>query len=176
MNNELFRHFKTWQKQDSAVKSDFIDHLKVHAPWILAHHPEHDCFREHVWKINGLYICKGCLMTAAGVFIGAFVQIVFGWISYFSEEILALIFITLLVPTLLTHYFTCPRFIKHGSRLLLGTLIASAFLLLLLTERWEVKIVIVCTFLLFQNIYSRKRHKKNVAILHSAQGKKPENL
>ena len=168
-SNELIREFKVWQSQAGTNKHDFIHHLKTHAPWILAHHPAQNCFREHVWKINGLYICKGCLVTYLGIVVGIFFQAVTGWLSYYNEELLALVFFALLLPTLITSIFDWSRVIKHCSRFLLGLLISSSFLLVFVTERWEVRIVVITTFMLVQAIFSRKRKQKNLAILQAEQ-------
>ncbi|MEL6723210.1 MAG: hypothetical protein AAFP10_08365 [Pseudomonadota bacterium] len=169
MENELIQQFKVWQGQSNKAKGDFIDHLKVYSPWALAHHPAHSCFREHVWKINSLYVCKGCMMTYMGFVAGLILQAITGWLADYSEETLALVFVGLLLPTLISSTSDWPRVIKHGSRFLLGLLIASSFLLLFITERWEVRIVVIATFLFFQIVYSRKRQQKNFAILQAAQ-------
>ena len=143
MAGDLFKEFRSWKASGAAGETDFVEHLKVHAPWTFAHHPPHACFREHVWKINGLYLCKGCLVTSVGFAVGAGLQLWSGWLSAFTEETLALIFVMLLLPTLVTGSFRWPRPVRHVARFLLGFLMASSLLLIFVTERWEVRLVLI---------------------------------
>lgn len=172
-NNQLLQQFQRWQSDASGEKPDFVEHLKAHSPWIFAHHPQHACFREHVWKINGLYLCKGCVVTAVGFVAGLLLQLTSGWLSMFSEETLALIFVGLLVPTLITGTFELPRPLRHFSRFLLGGLMASALLLLFVTERWDVRIVIIATYFVTQRIFERKRKNRNREILQQCECSQP---
>ena len=167
MSNNLLQQFEAWKEIEQPNRPDFVEYLKVQSPWIFAHHPSGACFREHVWKINGLYICKGCLMTSVGFAFGVLFQLVSGWLSSFPEEILALVFVALLLPTLLTSSFRWPRLVRLMSRLLLGFLMASALLLLFVTERWDVRFVIIATYLLIQHIYEKKRKKANAELATS---------
>jgi len=165
--HKLLHEFQRWNALQIPNKPDFIEHLKTHAPWVFAHHPQHACFREHVWKINGLYICKGCLVTSIGFVVGLLFQFASGWLSLFSEEQLGGIFIALLLPTLITGSFGLPRPIKHIARFLLGFLMASALLLLFVTERWAVRLAVVACYLVVQYVFEKKRRKHNQALLHS---------
>lgn len=166
MSRELLDQFKAWQATRDGARPDFVEHLKSRAPWIFAHHPPHACFREHVWKINGLYICKGCLVTSVGFVTGLIAQAVSSWLTLFSEEQLAGIFILLLLPTLITGTFEWPRPFRHISRLLLGFLMASSLMLVFVTERWKVRLVVVATFIIVQRVFEKKRRRKNEEHLH----------
>jgi uncharacterized membrane protein len=165
MDGGLLQQFKAWKAADDPAKPDFVEHLKVHSPWIFAHHPADACFREHVWKINGLYLCKGCLVTSAGFVVGIAVHFLTGWLSGIAEEKLAFVFVLLLLPTLVTGSFRWRREYRHGARFLLGFLIASALLLLFITERWEVRLVVIATFFVVQGVFEKKRRRQNEALL-----------
>lgn len=165
MDNDLLREFKTWSASKAPGKTDFVEHLKLHSPWVFAHHPPHACFREHVWKINGLYLCKGCLVTYLGFVVGIGFQLLTGWLSSFTEETLALIFTLLLLPTLITGSFGWRREIRHVSRFLLGILMASSLMLIFMTERWEVRLVVIVTFLIVRQVFEKKRRRKNEELL-----------
>lgn len=160
MSRELIQQFNSWRANDE-TKMDFVEHLKNHSPWVFSHHPHHACFREHVWKINGLYVCKGCLVTSAGFLAGLLAQTVTGWLSILPEELLGAIFAAMLLPTLVSGAFNWPRVAKHVCRFLLGALMASALLLLFVTDRWDVRICVAATFVVTQHVFARKRHRQN---------------
>lgn len=161
MSAELIQQFRAWKSTNAAERTDFVEHLKHHSPWVFAHHPTHACFREHVWKINGLYICKGCLVTSAGFAAGALLYPLTDWLQWWPEEVMGAIFVAMLLPTILATIFRWPRPIRHVARFLLGLLMASALLLVFLTDRWEVRGVIVLTFVVFQVALSKKRLRQN---------------
>jgi len=167
MAGDLLQQFRSWKAGGATGETDFVEHLKVHAPWIFAHHPQHACFREHVWKINGLYLCKGCLVTSLGFVAGTAFQLWSGWLSAFTEEMLAPIFFALLLPTLITGSFRWPRAVRHVARFLLGFLMASTLLLIFVTERWEVRLVLVATFLIVKHLFEKRRRRMNDALLLS---------
>lgn len=167
MAGDLLQQFRSWKAAGATGETDFVEHLKVHAPWIFAHHPQHACFREHVWKINGLYLCKGCLVTSLGFVAGTAFQLWSGWLSAFTEEMLAPIFFALLLPTLITGSFRWPRAVRHVARFLLGFLMASTLLLIFVTERWEVRLVLVATFLIVKHLFEKRRRRMNDALLLS---------
>ena len=146
-------------------RPSFIDYLKVADPWLFSHHPHSSCFREHVWEFNGLYLCKGCVVTSVGFLAGIAVQLGTDWISLFSEEIVGALFVALLLPTVVTSLSDAPRSLKHVSRFLLGILIASALFLLFITDRWDVRLIVVATYLVAKFILERVREKQNTALL-----------
>ena len=108
-------------------------------------------------------------MTSAGFAIGILFQLITGWLSSFAEETLALVFVALLLPTLITSSFRWPRAARLVSRLLLGFLMASALLLLFVTERWDVRLVVIVTYLVTQHLYGKKRKIANAMLLTSSK-------
>ena len=104
-------------------------------------------------------------MTSAGFAIGILFQFITGWLSGFAEETLALVFVALLLPTLITSSFRWPRIFRLVSRLLLGFLMASALLLLFVTERWDVRLVVIAVYLVIQHLYGKKRKRANEVLL-----------
>jgi len=175
MDDTLLTQFHRWKTLDRQGRPDFIEYLKTANPWILAHHPADSCFREHVWKVNGLYLCKGCMVTAAGFVAGLGLQAATGWLGRFPEEALGLAFALLLLPTLLSTTFQWPRAVRHVSRFLLGVLIASALLLLFVTERWEVRTIVILTYVVVKNLYEAKRRRQNDQLLANCRHHGPVN-
>ena len=104
-------------------------------------------------------------MTAVGFVIGLTAQILTGWLTQFSEEILAVAFIGLLLPTVFSAWLDAPRPIKHLSRFLLGVLMASALILLFATDRWSVRLVIVAVYLTVKTVLEHRRQQKNDQLL-----------
>lgn len=111
--------------------------------WRFAHHPPHPCFRDHVWLVHGFYLCKGCTVGVAGIVAGAAAAWATGWIWHRAEEQDGLILAALVLPTLISTLFDLPRPVRHVSRFFLGVATASAFLLLITTDRWVARGAIV---------------------------------
>lgn len=146
-------------------RPSFIAYLKLADPWLFSHHPHSSCFRDHVWQFNGLYLCKGCVVTSGGFLAGVVLQLGTDWIPLFSEEIVGAFFVLLLLPTVGTSIFDAPRGFKHVARFLLGILIASALFLLFITERWDVRLIVVATYLVSKLVLERVRERQNNALL-----------
>lgn len=126
-------------------------------PYLFSHHPSSPAFREHVWEIGGLYFCKGCVVTFAGMLAGTVLFAASGWLRWFSDLQIGAIFILLLMPTLLVHLLRLPRWCRHLSRFLLGILLASALFLLFVTESWWVRIAVVMAYFVTKIPLARKR-------------------
>ena len=128
-------------------------------PHLFAHHPEGPAFREHVWRFGGLYFCKGCVMTLAGMVAGLVLFLVYPWLRHLSDAQTGLVFTALLVPTLLTALLKPPRPFRHAARLLLGVLMVSAFLFLFVTDSWLVRGVIVAVYFGVRIPLEKKRNR-----------------
>jgi hypothetical protein len=146
-------------------RPSFIDYLKVANPWLFSHHPHSSCFRDHVWEFNGFYLCKGCVVTSGGFLAGVVLQLGTDWLSLFSEEIVGLIFIALLLPTVGTSVLGAARGLKHVARFFLGILMVSALFLLFITDRWDVRLIVAATYLSVKFVLERVREKQNNALL-----------
>ena len=127
----------------------------------FSHHPNLPCFDDHVWYWRGYYWCKGCVVSFAGFLLGVIIQLSTGWLGSMSEELVGLVFIGLLIPTVITSLTGASRPAKHISRLLLGILFGSAFLLLFVTDRWLVRFVVIGTFFAVRNPLEKRRKRQN---------------
>ena len=128
--------------------------------WRFAHHPPHPCFRDHVWLVHGFYLCKGCTVGAVGIVLGGVAAWATGWIGSRSEEQVGLILAALVAPTLISSLLDLPRPVKHVSRFFLGVATVSAFILLIATHRWVVRIAILGVYLAVKLPLQRLRQRR----------------
>ena len=138
-----------------------------------SHHPDSPCFREHVFEWNGRYWCKGCVASAAGVVLSGFSQLFVGWLSALPEELLGVVFFTLIAPTLLTSLLGASRHVKQIARVLLGFAVGSALMTLFITDRWIVRAAIIIAFFAIRIPLERLRRKQNAAILQQFKKEEP---
>lgn len=160
-----------------------FQYVRDENPHVLSHHPADACFREHVFQIGGLYVCKGCVMTVSGVIAGVAVALATGWLGLLAEAGRARwdapwgelwvggAFVAMLLPTVLTSLFGAPRPIKHVCRFVLGMLIGSAIVMLFVSQSWAIRGVIVATFFLVKWPLERKRRRDNDKALAAARPK-----
>lgn len=148
-----------WRRRpDSARHVTFVEYLAIHAPLVFAHHPPTDSLTAHTFQWRGLYLCRGCLMAAAGVLVSAPVALMTRWVAHTSTEHLALALFGMLVPTIVTTVWRGPRTLRDASRFVLGMAVGSSLAALFLLESWAVRGTIVLTFLLARFVLSRHRH------------------
>ncbi|MGA3083572.1 MAG: hypothetical protein ABSE95_02115 [Thermodesulfobacteriota bacterium] len=151
----------TFQKKPKG----FLQFLRDRNPHLFAHHPDHPAFQEHVWIFHGLYLCKGCTVTFAGMIFGGLLYLLTGWLKWFSEVQIGFIFLALLLPTPVATLLPFPRIAKHVARFLLGILMTSALVMLFITNSWAVKAAIVFTYLVIKIPLGRKRRRDNETLL-----------
>lgn len=160
MKNRLAELMQAYRRRpDGEADKSLWQFVAERDPYVFSHHPAGPEFREHVWKIGGLYFCKGCVVTFFGAVFGAGYFAVSRWLYEFTDIEVGLIFCVLLVPTLLLHLWRAPRWFRHASRFLLGFLMASAFLMLFVTDSWLVRAVIAGAYLVAKIPLERKRNR-----------------
>ncbi len=103
---------KTTKKKVPEEPLSFFAFLRKRNPRLFAHHPDHPAFQEHVRIYRGLYFCKGCTITFAGMFCGAFFYWLSGWLRWFSDVQIGCIFLGLLLPSVVTSLLDLPRYHK----------------------------------------------------------------
>jgi hypothetical protein len=150
---------------DGGKPPSFWEFLRRRNPHIFAHHPDHPAFRNHVWVFRGLYFCKGCVMTFSGMIFGAVLYPFTGWLRGLTVIQTGLIFLAMLLPTLMTSLLPSPPVTKHIARFLLGILVASAVIMLFITDSWPVRIGIVLTYLAVRIPMEKKRRRDNDALV-----------
>ncbi len=162
MNHRLLDLFREYRQRSSPEAGQTLfEFLAEKDPHIFSHHPPDSCFRNHVWKIKGLYFCKGCLVTLIGMLAGALLAALTGWPGRMAVVEVAGLFILMLAPTLITHVFDLSRPLKHISRFLLGIVMVSALIMLFVTDSWAVRLLIVGTYLAIKVPLARKRARMN---------------
>jgi len=138
-------------------------------PIDLSHHPDAPCFREHVFYWKGRYWCKGCVLSICGIVASIGLQLLTGWLNFFREEILGLIFLTLVLPAVVCALLGAPRKVKHVARFFLGLAFGSALMTFFITDRWLVRVVLVIAFFGIRIPLERRRHRQNAEILKQYQ-------
>jgi uncharacterized membrane protein len=151
----------TFQKEPQG----FLQFLRQRNPYLFAHHPDHPAFKDHVWVSHGLFFCKGCSVTFAGMIFGVFLYLPTKWLEWFSDVQIGFIFLALLIPTLIATLLSLPRIVKHVARFLLGILMTSALLMLFITNSWAIRFAIVFTYLAIKIPLKRKRHNDNEKLI-----------
>lgn len=145
--------------------SNFLEFVAERRPNLLAHHPAHPAFQEHVWKFRGVAICKGCSATFAGMLAGWLLHLSTGWLRHLSDVWIGLVFAALLLPTILTTLLEAPRILRHAARFLLGILLASALVVLVVTGSWAVRAAIVLVYLAVRIPLDRRRRRGNAELI-----------
>lgn len=156
---------KTTKKNAPEEPLSFFAFLRKRNPRLFAHHPDHPAFQDHVWTYHGLYFCKGCVMTFAGILLGEILYFSTGWLKWFSEVQIGFIFLVMLLPSVVTSLMNLPRIAKHVARFLLGILVASAIIMLFVTDSWAVRLAIIITFLVVRTPLERKRRRENETLI-----------
>lgn len=147
-----------------AGPTSFWEFLRTHHPGLFAHHPAHPAFQDHVWTIQGLSFCKGCTVTFAGMVAGGLLYLATGWMKDLTEVQVGLVFAALLLPTVAATLLSTPRGVRHAARFLLGILLASAILMLFVTDSWAVRGAIVLVYLATRIPLDRRRRRGNAAL------------
>ncbi len=161
-NNRIARLLEAYKKRPpEKAEQSLAAFAAERDPHLFAHHPEGPAFREHVWMLGGLYFCKGCVMTFAGMVAGGALFLVYPWLRHVTDAQAGLAFTALLAPSVLTALLEPPRPFRHAARFLLGVLMVSAFLFLFVTDSWLVRAVIVAVYFGARIPLEKKRNRLN---------------
>lgn len=83
-----------------------FDFIRYRDPYLIAHHdPKLNEFDRHVWKIKGVFLCKGCVLVLAGFLLGFFVLLAIRWFLHVSGFVSFLILVGTVLPTVF--FFIC---------------------------------------------------------------------
>jgi hypothetical protein len=153
-----------WMRTPSLREQySILGYVRACNPYLFAHHPPLACFRDHVWHVGGFFICKGCLMSAVGLLVGAALYAATGWLDRWPVVWVAAAFVAMLLPTVASSLLGAPRAVKHGARLVLGVLTASAAIFIIVGAPWWAAVIVVATYLAVRIPLSRKRARQNKA-------------
>ena len=167
MSTSLTDTINLWRKSRTQGGDEPLwSYLVRTNPWVFSHHPEGECFHEHVWTFRGLHFCKGCVMTLCGACAAVVVQACTGWLRTVSIGWIGFVFVSLLLPAVLTSFFKAPRPLKHVARVLLGAVMASTVWLFCITDQWWVRGVLVVVYFSVKLPLDRRRRRQNMDILH----------
>ncbi|MFX0182632.1 MAG: hypothetical protein ACFE95_06065 [Candidatus Hodarchaeota archaeon] len=145
---------------------------RILGPYRISHHPLCSNFEDHIYLVKGTKICRGCVMQYSGM-IFSFVIIGIGslyevW-SGLTEIQIGFTLYILIIPTFLTAFIIESRMIKDIARLLLGASFTVAFLLLIFTPDWIIKVWILLNFIPGYIYLNKRRAKKNNEICSTCQ-------
>ena len=130
----------------------------------FAHHPVCVSYRDHYWKIKGVYICQGCALVYSS-FFAALLFLIFFQITLELVHYL-IIGLGILIPILIIELTKIEqRITKRLSRILIGIGIGSLFSTFLLSDELIVKffafLVVIIRFFSFKLVRrSTKREDK----------------
>jgi uncharacterized membrane protein len=137
---------------------------RILGPYRISHHPLCTHFEHHVYQIRGKKICRGCAMQYLGMFCALFIMIIgypMKWWYGLKEIQIGVLLYLLIIPTVLTAFLIENRIIKDIARFLLGTSFSIAFVLLIFTPDWIIKIWILINFIPGYMYLNRRRIQKN---------------
>jgi uncharacterized membrane protein len=162
------------RNEHNKVDASFWQFLVNRNPYMFAHHPLHPVFQNHVWNFNGMYLCRGCVVTFAGMIVGLFLYLLTPWLKNLTDEQVGLIFLAMLLPSIITSLLPIRRTLKLISRFVLGILITSAIVMVLITDSLTVKLIIIGIYFSVKIPLEWKRRLENRSIEMQAQQKGKE--
>lgn len=149
-------------------KETFWQFMRKENPYMFSNHPPAPIFREHVWDIGGFYWCKGFLVSLVGIVSAWIIYLATaiidkGWLRYLEDWQVAIVFVLMLLPTVVTSFVSATRPVKLAARYVLGLLTGSAIIMLFVANHWATPLIIIATYLAVRIPLSRKRKKADQA-------------
>ncbi len=150
-------------------------------PYRLAHHPICDKFKDHMYTIRGVKVCRGCFNLYLGQFIGIIttITVIYGFHVTFSYWFPFWLTYVLFTFTPLSVILEPPRPVKDFFRFLLGIAVISSYLAIILAfiellQRFSWYPLIAIIALILTHIIARViliplRKKQNKAICESCE-------
>lgn len=128
---------------DSRSRS-FLVFVRERNPHVLSHHDHQRAdYLDHVWRIGGVYLCRGCTTVIALTPLAFVVAIVTRWPVKVPTLGTAAIFSALLLLSVIP-LREGPRTLLHDvRRIALGCLLGSAIAYVLLCDDWLLRGVVV---------------------------------
>ena len=137
----------------------------IEGPYRITHHPLCGPFNGHTVNIFKKDVCRGCLFWYPGILFGLILGFIFS-INWVDAIPLAILQISLVIPTLLQLIIHLPRKIKDLGRLLLGLATGFSILIVLMpgSPVWYGRLIVLFVFLLIFIPLTVIRNDKNEAI------------
>jgi len=124
--------------------ASFLAFVRSENPHVFSHHAcDRSDYPGHVWRVGGLYLCRGCatVIVTTPVFLG--IALLSRWPVRMPTAATAAIFSALLLVALLP-LRDGPRTALHDlRRASLGCLLGSALAYVVLVESWALRGVVV---------------------------------
>ncbi len=131
-----------------AKPPSFLAFVLDHNPHVFSHH-DHDRadYHDHVWRIGGLYLCRGCTTVIVVTLLSFTVALLTRWPVRVPTSATAVIFVAMLLCALLP-LGDGPRTLLHDlRRVALGCLLGSAVVYLFLCDDWMLRSTVVGVYL-----------------------------
>ncbi|MBL9148180.1 MAG: hypothetical protein JNM94_05740 [Phycisphaerae bacterium] len=141
--------------------ASFLAFVRSEDPHVFSHHASgRSDYRDHVWRVGGLYLCRGCttVIVTTPVFLG--IALLSRWPVRMPTAATAATFSALLLVSLLP-LRDGPRTALHDlRRVSLGCLLGSALAYVVLTESWALRGVVLGAYVavLVARRAVRRRH------------------
>ncbi len=140
-------------------------------PYRLAHHPLCSQFKDHVYIIRGMEVCRGCVNMYSGVLLGLILIPIFDVVLNMNYWIAFTLNWGLFLFTPASVFLNPPRFVKDFSRMLLGVAIPNTFNIVILSIiklttgfNWGAFSILIITMLMYyfsRKYFSKLRDKRN---------------
>lgn len=115
----------------------FLAFVRERNPHVLSHHAhDRSDYREHVWQVGGLYLCRGCMTVIIVTPLAFALALVTRWPVATATVWTAAIFSALLLLALLPLRDGPRTLLRDLRRVALGCLLGSAAAYLLLCDDW----------------------------------------
>ncbi|MHA1115871.1 MAG: hypothetical protein K9W45_05595 [Candidatus Heimdallarchaeum aukensis] len=102
-------------------------------PYRLAHHPTCEKYKDHVYTIKGIKVCRGCFNLYLGQIVGLILAFILSFVLDVEFWIPFILTYVLYSFTLLNLKFEIPRLIKDFFRFLLGIAVIMSYLTVILS-------------------------------------------
>ena len=140
-------------------------------PYRLAHHPLCSQFKDHVYIIRGMEVCRGCVNMYSGVLLGLILIPIFDIFLHMNYWMAFALNWGLYLFTPISVFLHPPRVVKDFSRMLLGVAIPNTFNIIVLSIiklttgfNWGALIILIVTALLYyfsRKYFSKLRDRRN---------------
>lgn len=141
--------------------------LKHTYSFIWAHKPLCQRYREDVFQIKNIYLCRSCFFAYTGIFTGSIAPLLLpqGYLEYCNQFILILVIITLPLsyPAI---YKKLSRVIRDCVRFCLGTLMPLVMYSIFKGHLLMPLFVVLLSIIVWK-IYYRQRSKRKIQLCES---------
>ena len=145
-----------------------------HFRW--AHKPLCNHFKKDIILLGNMYLCRSCVFTYFGIFVGTGFTI-FSKISSYNISIFLVALLLIILP--LSHpviYKKTPRLLKDMLRLNLGIMISFSILLLLYYQKITLPLVIIGISIPFCKAYYQKRSTRKIKFCEECSEYQTESI